>query len=250
MENNIQCPICIYNTGPLTPDQIARRHLLYVEQFPPEIFAIIEFDKILPNAYYITNYSRVFSIDGRALCPMYDYAHNDKSGNPSLRIELGCIDGKRRKYYINRLVANAFVYKSAYHIENGKDLVIHKINKNSLCNYAWNLEWGDEDDNVNNAKSPQLPFDQHLFDHSIITDQIDLILQNQPMTNRPTKITDWQADAICHAYIRLGYSPKDCAIYAGLEPTKNMMKIVHSILQGKSWHHISEKYGIPQVYHK
>lgn len=250
MNNNIQCPICIYNTGPLTPDEITRRCALYMERYPFEQFAIINFEDILPNTYYITNYGRIFSIDGRQLCPMFDTAHNDSGNMTYLRIELGCVGGKRRKFYVHRLVINTFVPKTQFEIENGKDLVNHKINRDGTCNYAWNLEWCDAAENLNHAKSPQVPYDKYLFDPTIINNEIYQMIENRTITNRPTKITDWQADAVCHAYFRLGYSPQNCAIYANLEPNKNTMKIVYSIIQGKSWHHISAKYGVAPIYHK
>lgn len=247
---DLRAPICFFNNGPLSPEQITYKCALYIERFPPEQFAIISFENIIPNSYYITTYGRIFTIDGRELFPMYDQAHNDKDQMIYLRIDLACTNGTRRKFYIHRLVAVMFIKKTVYEIENGKDLVNHKINRDGRCNYVWNLEWCDNEDNIRHANSPIIPYDEHLFDFTIITNRMDNILKNRLIPNRPTKISDCQAMLICHAHMILGYCPQDCARYAWLDPTPDIMKIVHSIIQGRSWTQISSKYGIIPHPHK
>lgn len=245
-----RAPICFFNCGTLTPEEARYKFALYIDGFPSEEFKYIEFDDIIPHRYFITSYGRVFTIDGREIFPMYDYAHNDKTQMVYMRIELSCKNKHRRKFYIHRLVANAFITKTQEDIALGRDCVNHKFNKDGRCNYVWNLEWCTNEENTNHYYHYNESYDPHLFNFRYITDRNDYLLQTRVSVNRSTRLSEYQVMLICEAYTIKGYCPEDCAIYAWIEPTPGMMKIINSILSGTSWCYISSKYGIIPHPHK
>ena len=245
-----RAPVCFFNCGILTPEEARYKFALYIDGFPNEEFRYIFFEDIIPFRYFITSYGRVFTIDGRELFPKYDYAHNDKLQKVYMRIELSCENKIRRKFYIHRLVANAFIPKTQEDIEKGRDIVNHKINMDGRCNYAWNLEWCTNEENSNHYIHYIENYDPHLYNFRYITDRNEYLLQTRIRANRFTKISDFQAMLICEAYVIKKYCPEDCAIYAWLEPTPDIMKIIYSIVSGRCWCAISSKYGIIPNLHK
>ena len=123
-------PLCLFNCAILTPDEARYKFALYIDGFPQEQFSYIQFEDITPFKYFITSYGRVFTVDGRELFPMYDYAHNNIVNMIYMRIELSCTSyHKRRKFYIHRLVANAFIPKTPEDIALKRNLINHKFNK-------------------------------------------------------------------------------------------------------------------------
>ena len=234
-----RAPVCVFNCGELTPEQAQYKFRLFIPGFPEEQFAFIDSEGVIKNRYFITSYGRVFTSNGYELFPEYDYAHNDKSAKPYMRINLPCIDGRRRRVYIHRLVANAFIPK-----EPGKDIINHAINLDGRCNYVWNLEWCDFKENSQHYYNYIPNFDPHLYNFHYITDRRDIEVLKKVCHNRFAKFSDHQAMLICYAYTVKGYSLEDCIEYAWLDPTPDIIRAVYNILTGVSWTHISSKYGI------
>lgn len=241
-------PICFFNPGILTPEQAQYSFAMYIDGYPREEFKYIEFENIVLNKYFITSYGRVFTTDGRELIPIDDYAHNNKEYRVYFRIQLECIDDNgnliRRKFYIHRLVANAFISKSLQDIEANRNIVNHKYNMDGRCNYYWNLEWCTEEENKNHYLYFCETYDPSFYDITYITNRNEYLRKTRITTNRATKISDFQAMLICEAYMNRGYSPEDCAIYACLEPTPDIINIIRSIISGRTWCAISSRFGI------
>lgn len=84
--------------------------------------------------YKISNYGRVYSISSsREIFPFVSHGY--------LRKEL-CKEGKRVKYQVHRLVANAFIPNP-----NGYEMINH-IDSNRKNNFVENLEWCTHVENV------------------------------------------------------------------------------------------------------
>lgn len=241
-----RAPICIFKQHPLTPEEAKHKLSLYIAGFPPEEFSYIDMEDIAKYKYFITSYGRVFTVYGKELFP--DYFNSIRENNIYIRIELSCTTYiKRRKFFIHRLVANAFIPKTLEDIELKRDCVNHKYNKDGRCNYAWNLEWCNISENTLHGLYFNEPYDPYLYDFNFITSRRDILVQNYSQIgeeNPKARISEYQAMLICYAYTALGYSPEECAIYAWLEGNEKDMLVVYSIINGHSWQTVSSKYGI------
>lgn len=186
----------------------------------------------------------VFTNYGRELFPE-EYVP-PKQNNIYLRIELSCSSyKKRRKIFIHRLVANAFIEKSIDDITLNRNLVNHKYNKDGRCNYAWNLEWVNDSENTLHGLYFDKEFDPSLYDYNFITDRRCLINHDQDGELNPkSRISEYQAHLICYAYTVLKYNVDQCARYAWMEGNEKDLLIVRSIINGYSWNHVSINYGI------
>lgn len=241
-----KAPICIFKQQPLTIEDAKHKLSLSIPGFPPEEFAYISMEDITENKYMITSYGRVFTIYGKELFP--DYYISVREDNVYMRIELSCTTYiKRRKFFIHRLVANAFIPKTIEDIELKRNCVNHKFNKDGRCNYVWNLEWCNISENTLHGLYFNISYDPYFYDFSIITNRRDILIQNYSQIgeeNPKSRISEYQASLICYAYTVLGYTPEECAMYAWLDGDSKDMLIVYSIINGYSWQNISSKYGI------
>ena len=88
-------------------------------------------------------------------------------------------------------------------------------------------------------------FDEALYDNDIILSRKSHNLQDQYGEENPkSRISEFQANLICYAYTELGYSMKDCAIYAWMEGDSTDVALVSSIINGYAWKSVSINYGI------
>ena len=238
-------PICFFKRPPMTVEEAKYKLSLYIDGYPPEEFAIISMEDIVPNKYFITSYGRVFTICGRELFPDYFVSNNNVI---YMRIELSCTTYiKRRKFFIHRLVANAFIPFTEEDIMNNRLDVNHKYNRDGRCNYVWNLEWCNISENTLHALYFNEFFDPSLFDFSFITNRRDILVKQYSQIgedNPKSKLSADQVELICFAHKVLGYTPFECAIYAWLDGNSQDMSMVYSILNGYAWQHISGRYGI------
>ena len=96
--------------------------------------------------YQVSNMGRVKSLyDGGHKIFREKILKSGKSGNGYLSVKL-CKDGKRKRYYIHRLVLSTF-----NPVENMENLEVNHINENKGKNYLSNLEWTTHKDNVNHG---------------------------------------------------------------------------------------------------
>ena len=241
-----RAPICCFKPSKLTPEEAKKKLSLSIPNYPAEEFSYISMEDIKPESYFITSYGRVFTVYGKELFP--DYYNSIRENNVYMRIELGCTTYyKRRKFFIHRLVAYAFIPRTDEDIKLNRDCVNHKFNKDGRCNYVWNLEWCNISENTLHGLYFNEPFDMGLFDYRFITDRRDVLLQNYSQIgqdNPKSRISEHQAMLICYAYTVLDYNPYECAIYAWLEGNEKDILLVNSIINGYAWKSVSCKYGI------
>lgn len=237
--------ICLFKQPILTEAEASEKLSLFIEGYPKEIFKYIHFEDVVENKYFITSYGRVFTSYGKELFP--EAYIPPKQNNIYLRIELSCSTYiKRRKFFLHRLVANAFIPKTNDDIINNRDLVNHKYNKDGRCNFAWNLEWVNDSENTYHGLYFCEEYNHDLFDQDIILNRkSELISYEQFGEDNPkSRISEFQANLICYAYTVLKYSMKNCAIYAWLEGNSSDIALVSSIVHGYCWNNVSIKYGI------
>lgn len=236
--------VCLFQPPFLTEAEAAAKLSLQIPGYPVEEFKYIYFEDIIQLKYFITSYGRIFTSYGRELFPE-EYIP-PKQNKTYLRIELSCSSYiKRRKFFIHRLVANAFIPKTVDDIAMNRNLVNHKFNTDGRCNYAWNLEWVNDSENALHGMYFNEEYDESLFDQQLILSRRDLINYNQNGELNPkSRISEFQVHLICQAYTELGYSIEECAIYAWMEANPKDLLIIRSIIGGYSWTHISSQYGI------
>lgn len=241
-----RAPVCVFKPRDLTPYEAKCNLSLYIAGFPDEEFAFISIEDVAENKYFITSYGRVFTVYGRELFP--EYYTPPESNTVYMRIELSCTTYiKRRKFFIHRLVANAFIPKTIEDIENSRNYVNHKFNKDGRCNYCWNLEWCNISENTLHGLYFNETYDPYLYDFTIITNRRDELVLNYSQIgedNPKSRISLHQANLICYAYTELGYNARECAIYAWLEGNDKDVTLVYSIINGYAWQSVSYKYGI------
>ena len=239
-----KAPVCIFKSPVLSEDEACKLLSLNIPNYPREIFKFIDFEDVEKFKYFITSYGRIFTNYGRELFP--EPYKPPKQNNIYLRIELSCTSYlKRRKIFVHRLVANAFIPKSNEDILLGRDLVNHKFNMDGRCNFAWNLEWANDSENTLHGLYFKDDYDISLFDHNVIMNRRSMINYDQNGDANPkSRISEFQAHLICYAYTVLGYNPQECAIYAWLEGNNKDILLVRSIIDGYVWNHVSIQYGI------
>lgn len=102
-----------------------------------------------PN-YIITDHGRVFNLKtGRELKPGKNYSSVRKNRTYTTCYVNLCANGKRKKFYVHRLVANAFLDKP-----DGIDLVVNHKNHNTSDNRVENLEWITKSENSKDVIRP------------------------------------------------------------------------------------------------
>lgn len=229
-----------------TPEEAQKALGLHFNGFPKEEFAFIEIEDVVRNKYFITTYGRILTTSGRELFPE-PYTSNENTNLQYYRIELSCTSYyKRRKFLVHRLVAEAFIPKTQDDIINNRNIVNHKYNRDGRCNYAWNLEWTTYSENTIHALNTNIcDYKTGLYDISPIEVRRCLINYNQDGDSNPkSRISEFQANLICFAYFKLGYSVTDSAIYAWLEGNQKDKLLVYSIINGYAWQSVSINYGV------
>ena len=236
--------MCFFKPEKLSEIEATDKLSISIEGYPSEVFKYIDFEDVCKEKYFITSYGRVFTSYGKELFP--ESYIPPKQNTIYLRIELSCDTYiKRRKFFVHRLVANAFISKSYDDIINNRDIVNHKFNKDGRCNFVWNLEWTNDSENTYHGLHFNENYDQSLFNQDIILDRRKYISYDQYGEENPkSRISEFQANLICYAYTVLKYSMKDCAIYAWLEGNKSDISLVSSIVHGYCWNTVSINYGI------
>lgn len=235
---------CCFKPSPLSLEEANNKLALFIPEYPKEQFAFIETEDVVRNKYFISTYGRVFTVYGKELFPEeYNSIHNNII---YLRIELSCSTfHKRRKFFIHRLVADAFIPKTENDILNNRNIVNHKYNKDGRCNYVWNLEWSNISENTLHSIHYSEPIDMSLYDNTYILNRRSLISYDQNGEANPkSRISEFQAHLICFAYTRLNYNIKECAIYAWMEGTEKDYILVSSIINGHAWKEVGVQYGI------
>lgn len=115
-----------------------RNHSIVKENLKPLLEPNEEFRYIVgfPN-YVVTNFGKVINIKTlKVLKPGETYVSGRKQGKYRTYFIHLCANGKKKKFYIHQLVANAFLDKPA-----GADLVVNHINHITSDNRVENLEW-------------------------------------------------------------------------------------------------------------
>lgn len=214
---------------------------LTLEGYPKEIFKIISFEDIKPDKYFISTYGRIFTIYGQEIFP-FEYASNENN-IIYYRIELACSGRcKQRKFFIHRLVANAFINKTDEDILMNRNMVNHKYNMDGRCNYVWNLEWSNNSENIIHAINNQ---DTYInTDYGEPLRGIDNPYIQFGETNSNSRLTAQQVHLICKALFIGDKSVKEAAIFAGLEGNKKDIILIYSIKNGYVWNDISINYGV------
>ena len=188
------------------------------ERLPYEIFLEVTdsaVKNIIPKAYYISNYSRVYSrIKNKIL--KIKYPKNPDLYYPMFSVQT--IDGKSNSVLLHRVLMLVFYpdHDPKYNIVNHKD-------GNKCASFLPNLEFTDAKGNAIHARDTGLLHPAHGENHCC------------------AKITEAQCREICSMLESTLYSMRDIS-----KKMKVSESIVNSIKLGKSWKHISKDYNIPK----
>lgn len=188
------------------------------ERLPYEIFLEVTdsaVKNIIPKAYYISNYSRVYSrIKNKIL--KIKYPKNPDLYYPMFLVQT--IDGKSNSVLLHRVLMLVFYpdHDPKYNIVNHKD-------GNKCASFLPNLEFTDAKGNAIHARDTGLLHPAHGENHCC------------------AKITEAQCREICSMLESTLYSMRDIS-----KKMKVSESIVNSIKLGKSWKHISKDYNIPK----
>ena len=139
MRRNFKKDVALSNDHFLTSNPINKADVKRKKisgKYVYEKFYLIDFLDVKKDHYVISSFGRVFSlITNKELTP---FKHQSKNNYSS--VFLMCEDGKSRKFAIHRLVARAFIPKTASDKKMNRIYVHHK-NWDNEYNYYWNLEW-------------------------------------------------------------------------------------------------------------
>ena len=196
-----------------------------------EEWKLIDFLSIKKNQYLISNFGRVFSYAKNGLL-------SPAISNGYLTVQLSTIDGKRRTFYIHRLVATAFVYNP------DPDHLVEVNHKNFYRhdNFYENLEWVTKEDNImhellnkekNNADIIHAKGDWG--------DGYSTYGENNGMA----KLTEREVRVMLSA-LEAGCSYTEAIIAAGFEPTENRRYNLSHIARGHRWKYLQNEYKIPK----
>lgn len=202
---------------------------MLIEPIVFETWKPIDFLDIVPGLYLISNFGRIYS--------------NSKQGYLSLALsngyhtaQLNTIDGKRKTFYVHRLVAYAFIPN--YNPDENTD-VNHK-NLYRDDNFSENLEWVTKQENnyhesVNRGHGIEIKKASGKWGDGSST---------YGENNGMAKLKESEVRAMLLA-IERGASYSEAIISAGLEPTENMRYNLSHIVRGHRWKKISKDYNIP-----
>lgn len=122
------------SSNPINKSDVKRKKIS--GKYVYEKFYMIDFLNIKKNAYAVSSFGRVFSL----LTNQEIYGTSDKTKNNYTTVYLMSEEGKVLKLAKHRLVARAFIPKTASDKRMNRIYVHHK-NWDNDYNYYWNLEW-------------------------------------------------------------------------------------------------------------
>ena len=184
---------------------------------------------IKPECYMISNYGHVFSkLKNGFISPSFVNGYRT--------VQLNTIDGKRKTFYIHRLVAEAFVpnLNPSIFIEvNHKDL-----NRNN--SYYKNLEWVTKQENIDHELKNKNHYVPIISGNGKWGDGSATYGENNGMSK-------WKETEVRCMLMALenGASYAEALIKANIYPTENAIANLSHIARGHRWKHISKEYNIP-----
>lgn len=122
------------NYNPINKSDVKRKKIS--GKYVYEKFYIIDFLNIKKNSYVVSSFGRVFSL----LTNQEIFGTSDRTKNNYNTVYLMTEEGKVFKAAKHRLVARAFIPKTASDKRMNRVYVHHK-NWDNDYNYYWNLEW-------------------------------------------------------------------------------------------------------------
>jgi len=184
-----------------------------LEKFPLEIFLPITENEIpdIKDGYYISNYSRVYSLISKKILKMKVNKHTGY-----YVFTCACKTTRQRDVTLHRILMMVFNPLDDY-----KGKVVNHLDGNKLNSFLYNLEWTDIKGNSIHARDSGLLHPAHSESHCCAT------------------ITTQQAEQICKYLESRMYMQKDIAKLVG-----TTVGIVESIKQGRAWKEISSKYNL------
>lgn len=188
-----------------------------MDTLPGELWLPVP-ESVIPGVkpyYYISNKGRIWSTyHNRLLKP-------DLNEFGYLMITLVRYDMKPIRIGVHRLEMLVF-----YHIIGYDDLYVNHIDGDKTNNDLSNLEWSTPSENEIHAYRTGLKSTAKGEDSPL------------------AKHTEQQIRIICECLVqKLPF--KECAIRAGMEPTKASTDYISAIKEGRLWGHISCEYPIP-----
>lgn len=122
------------SVNPINKNNVKRKKIN--GKYVYERFYLIDFLNIKKDSYVISSFGRIFSlITNKELIPSTDSKKNNYK-----TVILMNNDGKQTKHPLHRLVARAFIEKTASDKRMNR-LYVHHKNWDNDYNYFWNLEW-------------------------------------------------------------------------------------------------------------
>lgn len=240
MDYFVPNPQNYYMYNPVNPND----QLWWGVGYPYEIFYKIDFYNIKKDAYIISSYGRIFSLNtGKEMSPIL---HGKGYLNIPLVMEEGYgYTNNKKSMKMHRLVAMAFIVKTTEDYIFNKDIVNHK-NLIKTDNHIWNLEWVNDDENrhhaiQNNASyfarlpklfTPLNPVESQWGTGSAKGDR-----------NGKSRLTEEQVHVICRA-LQQGKSPKECCELIGEEWNEQNSSVINNILHGRRRQDISSQYNL------
>ena len=139
MQSNFRKDVTLNNanflsSNPINKSDVKRKKIN--GKYVYEKFYMIDFLDIKKNAYIVSSFGRVFSL----LTNQEIYGTSNARKNNYNSVYLMTENGKVRKVAKHRLVARAFIPKTASDKKMNRIYVHHK-NWDNDYNYYWNLEW-------------------------------------------------------------------------------------------------------------
>ena len=181
-----------------------------------EKWKIIDIDDIKSNFYEISNYGRIRNKDGKILS-----LYIDKDGY--YKCTLYKINGKRKHFFVHRLVAMYFVPNP-----NNLDEVNHKRAFDKTNNYYEHLEWCNHNDNIKHSIKYKLQIPLSCSAHGMAT------------------LSNDDVHTICKLIVS-GYSNKEIINYFHIidkTERERFRGVIKHIRKGKTWRPISHLYGL------
>lgn len=195
---------------------------IQIKSLPGEIWFPV-FDSVVPGVqsyYYISNMGRIYSKkykNGRG-----GFKSQNETQTGYIRSGLMKQDGKLSTMGIHRV--EMMTFNPSFNHEN---LVVNHIDGNKNNNKLDNLEWATYQENV-----------QHAYDNNLTTRQYGELNHNAIHSEALVR-------KICEG-LEKGLSIYDCALYAGLEPTRENRMFISRVKRKDNWKHVADEYDIPE----
>lgn len=187
------------------------------EHWLPVFESVVEDVK---HCYYISDKGRLYSTvykNGKG-----GFKFSERDNNTYLNQRFATNNGYGKSFMQHRLVMMEF-----NPIPNPDDYYVNHIDGNKLNNDISNLEWCTQQQNIRHAFDTGLIHPSRGENHHCATHDEALIHK------------------ICEG-LEKGLSIPDCAVYAGLEPTRDNRRYISRIKREDIWTHISSQYNIPK----